>query len=750
MTQSYRGGSFDPNESRLNWQQSISENAKWQDRAAQQANEIIKMNAQTRIAEAGKGWDTLAELSPTVGKWIEKKHTEHLANEEAKGAEWYYLNGFPQDQAEAYDLAEQKENEASYDANELANNMEAKGENIFVTQRYRNLSNAAKLGAIKAYTQSKASTYSPETIPQIVNAVDPTERNAALTAYRMNFFKQFQGINPAILNKHLYPTIRANESNAYKSWYSKRAKEEADARVQKAGVELSTALAAESDEPNAKVNAIMHFVNSTHTDYGSKRLARNAAMVYLKTLAQQGKITDDFLNEIKAGEFVAHDGSKQKFGKYYENEIFEIEKVKTKFETDQLQEVKDKKKLEEFELFGAYDEQIKDRKNSGTLTQTFIDRLPKNYPADKITALKEDLKKQDATSQLMKDSIEGIESKISIRAGGISTDIKDADTVTKLQGILTQKFKQRVLDLELTEKDGAGNPISRAQAIEKAYTQTVTWWDSVKNKTNFLEANGYNFDVLRNNEGKIEILPNSPELKFKLDKLRIKWNTLGRESLVSTPNAEGYNNWFHKSQMEQERKNLFNAEADGYTENAMIRFLADQNPDLTYMDVLKIQLDNFGISLTEEEMTPALKLVDGLNRDLKIKIDNASTFHQSARAWMEFTDYQPKWSESIPLIDQQFKEPSTTPMFVSEIVPGGLGEQCLAAAEGDFRRAAEIASAMELLQANPNLAANFDVGGSYKYELTDDQLQLYFVNLGKYSGGSLRTEVLEYTKREGI
>ena len=34
--------------------------------------------------------------------------------------------------------------------------------------------------------------------------------------------------------------------------------------------------------------------------------------------------------------------------------------------------------------------------------------------------------------------------------------------------------------------------------------------------------------------------------------------------------------------------------------------------------------------------------------------------------------------------------------------------------------------------------------------MTPDQLNWYYMNLGKYSGGSLRTEVLNYTKREGI
>ena len=86
--------------------------------------------------------------------------------------------------------------------------------------------------------------------------------------------------------------------------------------------------------------------------------------------------------------------------------------------------------------------------------------------------------------------------------------------------------------------------------------------------------------------------------------------------------------------------------------------------------------------------------------------------------------------------------------IINKIVPDGLGEQCLEAAEGDFRRAAEIASAIELLQAEPNLAID-DFENISEY-MTDDKLRLYFVNLGKYSGGSLRTEVLDYTKREGI
>ena len=57
---------------------------------------------------------------------------------------------------------------------------------------------------------------------------------------------------------------------------------------------------------------------------------------------------------------------------------------------------------------------------------------------------------------------------------------------------------------------------------------------------------------------------------------------------------------------------------------------------------------------------------------------------------------------------------------------------------------------MELLQADPNLAIDDFENISEYFNPTSDQLNLYFVNLGKYSGGSLRTEVLDYTKREGI
>ena len=743
MTQSYRGGSFDPNESRLNWQQSISENAKWQDRAAQQANEIIKMNAKTRIAEAGKGWDTLAELSPTVGKWIEKKHTEHLANEEAKGAEWYYLNGFPQDQAEAYDLAEQKENEASYDLNELTADMEAKGENIFVTDRYRKLSNAAKLGAIKAYTQSKASTYSPETIPQIVNAVDPTERNAALTAYRMEFFKQFQGINPAILNKHLYPTLRANESNAYKSWYSKRAKEMQEADLQRAGVELGTALFTESDEKNAKVKAIMHFVNSTHTVYGSKRLARNAAMVYLKTLAEQGKITDDFLNEIKAGEFVAHDGSKQKFGKYYENEIFEIEEAQKTFKFNQLKDIQNRRKLQEQAVFGAIDKQIHERRLSGTLTQTFVNRLPNNYPASKIEALKKDIESQDATAEYYNGRIKAIENMVSIRAGGISKDIKDPDSVTELQALLTEEFKQRVLDLELTEKDSNGQPISRAQAIKMAYKQSEEWFDSVKNKPEFLKARGYDLDVLKNDKGETIVLPDSPELKYKITQLKHRYNILGKDSIFSKPDPKtGKNAHFDIEEMKVVRSNILNApnSKEKYTENAMIRFLADQNPDLTYLDVLKIQLDNFGMPLKEDEMPPSLKLVESLNRDIIHKIDNAKTHYQSARAWGE-------------LEESEFKFTDAAKGFLPDIVPDGFGAQCLAAARELYadlseeeinHQAAEIAAAMELIRKKP--WATYEMNKDWLYE---EDMDSFWLGVYKYSGGS-NHNAISNLKREGI
>ena len=37
-----------------------------------------------------------------------------------------------------------------------------------------------------------------------------------------NFYKQFAGINPAIINKYVFPEQRNSEKAAYRSWYAKR------------------------------------------------------------------------------------------------------------------------------------------------------------------------------------------------------------------------------------------------------------------------------------------------------------------------------------------------------------------------------------------------------------------------------------------------------------------------------------------------------------------------------------------------
>ena len=38
----------------------------------------------------------------------------------------------------------------------------------------------------------------------------------------MNFFKEFGQMNPAILNKYVYPEQREKEQAAYNTWYTKR------------------------------------------------------------------------------------------------------------------------------------------------------------------------------------------------------------------------------------------------------------------------------------------------------------------------------------------------------------------------------------------------------------------------------------------------------------------------------------------------------------------------------------------------
>ena len=339
MTDSFQGGSFEAERSEdyvaplINSYKEINEgmNNYWSQELS---------NYKNAATDAGKDMMLLANMSGTLGDFFKQKEEEKREEDIAKGYEWYYENGFSDEEVNAYREAKAGIVEDGVAIDEAAASWRANGGDIWTSEEFRKMNPAMKQGAVTAYARSRLAEYNPKGDPRLKGATTYQEYKAAEAVYNREFFRKFKGINPILLQEEgIYEKQRDLQQDAYNSWTTGR-EEEID--TQRKQIAQSNFVKCVNSKGGG--SCFIQYVNE-RGPFVQNGPARREAIEIAKNLADSGLMTDNMIKEMKAkndkNKFTSFaDGKEYYYSDYFAADIVEIEQKKADFENEKYRREK--------------------------------------------------------------------------------------------------------------------------------------------------------------------------------------------------------------------------------------------------------------------------------------------------------------------------------------------------------------------------------------------------------------------------
>lgn len=192
--------------------------------ASQRANDQRRIT----IAEQPSGLEELGKFSETLTKSLVEIQDKRNKAAMQRGLMLALSEGISPEEQAQFDADEAVLTEGKVEADKAAEELQAQTGDVFLADRVRGLSGWEKYGYTKGMVQNGAANYSlyvakeaPNVSLQIGNRTvtfenaETPEEFAALRSYLSSkYVEQFQGINPALLNKYLFETIRREDATA--------------------------------------------------------------------------------------------------------------------------------------------------------------------------------------------------------------------------------------------------------------------------------------------------------------------------------------------------------------------------------------------------------------------------------------------------------------------------------------------------------------------------------------------------------
>ena len=339
MTDSFQGGSFEAERSEdyvaplIDSYKEINEgmNNYWSQELS---------NYKNAAQDAGKDMMLLANMSGTLGDIFKQREDEKREEDIAKGYEWYYENGFSDDELSAYREAKAGIIEDGIAIDEAAAEWRSNGGDIWTSEEFRKMNPAMKTGAVTAYARSRLAEYNPKGDPRLKGATTYEEYKAAEAVYNREFFRKFKGINPVLLQEEgIYEKQRDLQQDAYNSWTTGR---EEEIETQRKQIAQSNFVKCVNSKGGG--SCFLQYVNE-RGPFVQNGPARREAIEIAKNLADSGLLTDNMIKEMKAkndkNKFRSFaDGKEYYYGDYFAADIVEIEQKKADFENEKYRREK--------------------------------------------------------------------------------------------------------------------------------------------------------------------------------------------------------------------------------------------------------------------------------------------------------------------------------------------------------------------------------------------------------------------------
>ncbi len=198
-------------------------------RQLQANNKTRQINAQ----QAGKDLEALSQFSKTLNDQLEKDLKSRNQAEMQEGIMEAYYEGISPEEQQQFIQDENALRETGAAANKLAEQVEEQTGDVFVADRFRSMSGWKKYGYALGMVQRGASNYSMyyesakesasievegKGVVTFKNATEPEEYAALQEQVNQEFLDQFIGVNPALLNEHLFGTMQTVQKRDAINW----------------------------------------------------------------------------------------------------------------------------------------------------------------------------------------------------------------------------------------------------------------------------------------------------------------------------------------------------------------------------------------------------------------------------------------------------------------------------------------------------------------------------------------------------
>ena len=287
------GGAFSPNKT-LRTGDNSKENENRYASTLSDYGQIQGQNDRTaveNIQEQNRGIEKLAKFSAKLtDKLVKDQQAKNLEEYEAGIAD-AYMNGIPQEEAEAFDKQEAAINAVGQETDALGaeyaelSGSRSQGEQISASSGWRALGRAtgqAKQGA------AQYPLFVSMNAERLASATTPQEYAATLAELRKEYTSKFSGMNRAMMGKYMFPKMQEFEASQFLSWQEKNNEMIMNDRVDEMGEDFYT------EVTNGRGGAgFLEFIEKNKHFLGGRKNARNKLFEIIKTGISNGKLTRD-------------------------------------------------------------------------------------------------------------------------------------------------------------------------------------------------------------------------------------------------------------------------------------------------------------------------------------------------------------------------------------------------------------------------------------------------------------------------
>lgn len=298
--------------------------------AARQLNLTRKLQSEQSAQPNIQGLTALADLSKTISGLVSDYGKQKKEEDLLYGQNLVFQYGVTPQTLAQYEAQKEQISQSATATNAAANQMEFRGVPVEVLERIRGLSGWKLYGATRAYAQNGAQDYAvfrttaaDTPIPfgegeiTLASAKSTEEWEYANSYIRNEFLKSYNGINPTLLNEHLYPKMRLAESQERISYQEARNKVLAENRKEEEGNALLGNL--KEDDPGAGL--IRWIGESSGNDPAMRGAKKREAFEFINKWAAAGIVDRDTLDRIAEGSYLRADGQVRPIGEDFKLQL---------------------------------------------------------------------------------------------------------------------------------------------------------------------------------------------------------------------------------------------------------------------------------------------------------------------------------------------------------------------------------------------------------------------------------------------